>query len=1324
MLGKIMLVAVSLFTLVFFPSCSQDDTSAKYSFIRGYVVVPVITAGTESRRTESPKSIALPRARVFLFNRNISPKPLASALSDLSGRFALKTDKPGAYELCVNADGFDMACKKGPGLTESLTRISPKKLPQDKDRASVYGRVTMGDGSKPRGFAPFLNVNAYAQVVLETAQGSQYKGFVNNLSEYIIPSVPINEDFIIRTHIDKEKQEWHIGKGTNLLANQYNKINIQFTNRPPKAHVLSASMNGKPVQVVAPGSTVTLTATTSDLDDDKLTYRWALSDGTTVGPNADPTLDWTVPNRKGSHWAKVTVADDRGGYSHNTVRIQAGNNQVFFSGKVIDVRDAPIGEAEVDINGLQSTTNAQGRFRMGIPVADRYVMNIRRPSVQQPNTPSYGTASFVYSGAITGGRWILRPAQVFTVDPAQLIKLQHKRDRKRDCLGSVSNRINWQRYLNPKMFQWQDGRGYPRYIPGIGQDDPTAVQNVMKVLARMNPQLPEQLAILTKTRTDNRKNYDMPCRDGIQVEIPPNSLIDPSTGLKPAGDVQIALSAIDLSMSQMPGDFSAVDSNGKSLTMESFGAGSIEIGAGNARYNLEPGKLAKVSIPVDATQLAGGASLKSEIPFLYYNEVKGVWEQDGVLKLEGSGPGAVYTNKKVAHFSAMNADILKSDQSCVAVEVDPAANFPFPLNVEVTMQPSVVNLDVIQVRTLTIDGPEGEVIYNLPKNSNIVLTPIKEGQVQPGGGTGPVPAGVFVVNTGGEQQSDSNKPTPNPDGTYYSEVDGLPAGPCAVRVTLTDLGPAATGDQFLQGLDFEASDIDEFAGGANDNIAEAIKAGAVDYYDVVDPLNDRDTFNKFKSKNRFDQALDVAQDEVEYDAQFANSGDLGFGRDMHCRRNRADDGQFDFACYVTNYGQPIPGSEGQDLLPDDEDANHAFLKDILPDATVAMEYSRVENQAGVLPNNDRAVKFYVYNTNTPDVAPPITQADLDGFGNRPIPQLCMICHGGDLANVQELELNGNVVATKGAFIDRDDIMSMNSKFLPFDLRLYTFPDGNSKLNQQPGFKGLNVDIVKEVALGTGATAISELIDAFYAGNSAVQLEEAVIPGWEYNGPPADDEKFAESPRFYREVFAPTCRTCHVSGPLGAPDFRTKEDFHASITIVQNRVCEERIMPHAKRTNDIFWTSLAPNMPAFLQLYGETIAVSGAGSDWSPVATKQCGQHYEPGDNIPLSAFETEILPILSNRCASAGCHGSVGNSNFAISGDALGTYNLLKDATTKNSNPITNYIVADDLDNSWLYQRITNDNPVRMPVGGGPNLENNGEANIIRDWILAGAEGP
>jgi hypothetical protein len=120
----------------------------------------------------------------------------------------------------------------------------------------------------------------------------------------------------------------------------------------------------------------------------------------------------------------------------------------------------------------------------------------------------------------------------------------------------------------------------------------------------------------------------------------------------------------------MPGDYSALDSGGKLASMESYGAGSVEIGSGTERFNLRSGATATVTIPVDATQLTGTPSLPTTIPFLFYDEVNGIWKQDGTAQLSGSGANAAYV-ATTSHFSTMNRDILKSGESCLAVEIDP-----------------------------------------------------------------------------------------------------------------------------------------------------------------------------------------------------------------------------------------------------------------------------------------------------------------------------------------------------------------------------------------------------------------------------------------------------------------------------------------------------------------------------------------------------------------------------------------------------------------------------------------------------------------------------
>ena len=1302
-LASLILIAI-LANVSWCPRAAGQPSFRRQRFVRGTVVGAVRQGDGLALR-----EIELSRARATLYdNQN---KPIASNETDLSGRFSLKTQEQGLFTLCVEAQGFVRRCynseftlSEQPVLLGTI-RLVPRR---EKNTIPIYGEVSLRDAKRVRIFDPHHGLNVYAHIMMATGQGRPRRvADVNNFGEYIIPDAPTGSDLTISAEVQKERQELGIRKLQGVPVNVAQRYDFILSNSSPRLRAIAIRKNGKLLKTVSPGDTVEIHAAVDDPESDKLEYRWLLPGGKVTGPQPDPFLEWTAPSRPGRYALGLRVTDNRGGTVRGSKLVTVTGGPVAFDGEVVDVAGKPVAGAQVEVNGRITNTNTRGRFRFQVPAADRYVLNIRQSRLAPGLGVGYGSLSRIYTDAISGGRWTLRPAKVFTVNVSQPIKLGQNRT-VRDCVGSATSRINWELYAQPGLFDWQDGRGNSQPLKVVGRQKGDSFRNVQRILSRIHPSLPRAMAARAKLKADV-ETVRVPCSPGISVEIPPNSLIDTATGQPPGGPVQISLSTVDLNAAgQMPGDFSALDPNGRVVGMESFGAGSVEIRSGGRSYNLKPGAKAKVTIPVDGTQLAGNAGLPNRIPFLYYDEEKGVWTQEGEAQLAGSGPSAAYV-KEITHFSPMNADILKFDQSCVAVELDPAAGFTLPLDVEVSMPPAQFNPNVIQNRILTVESTS-EVIYNLPEGTDIVLVPFVPGTL-PDGSTGDVPAGVFVVNTGGRMLSAENPPDPNADGTYYAEdASGQPTGPCASRVTLTNLAvpPLDPGFGFLQGLYFQSTNITEYSGTGIDT---AIELGAQRYYNRADPRGLRGSLNLFRSKNKFGQPLGA--NEREEDAQYANSGDLGFGRDMYCRRNVGSDGQFDIACYVTNYGQP-PAD-----LPDQTDADN--IQNVTPDATVAMEYSRVENPpcdpsdppCVEFPDNERAVKFYVYNTNAPD-SPPLIKADLDNFGERPVPQLCMVCHGGQVTSIAADP--GNSTGPKaGAFASRADIMSMDSQFLPFDLHLFTFPTNNSKANQQGAFKTLNEDIVRPVAdaIGLLGDAIKEVIDEWYAGGAANQDETAVIVNWDGGNPSSDTH------RLYRDVFSRACRTCHMSQPFGGPAYTNSADFDTDIASVQNRVCAQRVMPHAKRTNDVFWTSLDPNMPAFLQQYGQTLA------NWVPAPNFQCGLAYQGGGNIP-SVFDSEVYPILVGSCSGGGCHSNVGNSNFSVGNGADTAYNQLLNAATINGPANSNYIVDGDPGASYLVTRISG-GPSQMPLGGTPLDQTDQDGNAVSDldeilnWINLGA---
>jgi hypothetical protein len=138
--------------------------------------------------------------------------------------------------------------------------------------------------------------------------------------------------------------------------------------------------------------------------------------------------------------------------------------------------------------------------------------------------------------------------------------------------------------------------------------------------------------------------------------------------------------------------------------------------------------------------------------------------------------------------------------------------------------------------------------------------------------------------------------------------------------------------EFLHGLfSFAGTVINEVDIANVGTLSQQLDQATLNYYGQFDPPSaanpngERFTREAFKAKNGFNVAQPGFQlcagnvcdnPDQEVNVVFANSGDLRFGRDMHCRRtNTGGATGFDYACFVSNYG---------DITTDDtQDATNA-----------------------------------------------------------------------------------------------------------------------------------------------------------------------------------------------------------------------------------------------------------------------------------------------------------------------------------------------------------------------------------------------------------------
>ena len=1262
--------------------------------VRGYIAARV--GGTDDRflysRRVRAHDVYLPAVDVFLEDAQGNRAGVPSR-TDLSGRFTLYAPVIGRYRVCWKADGYVPGCgQKFVSLGSAPQFVSTLLIPVARRSGFIafVGSVRMADGSAARMFEPLANVNAFATVTLTDANGNKrYSTAVNNFGEYLIPQIPVKTDLKLRAEIEKGFYEQAINKEAELENSQVREVNLLITNHPPVIEPLAAveASTGSRIQVAAPGSRLALKAKATDRDGDSVKFIWQSAAGTLSSATGAATT-WQLPAGAGQHRVTLIAWDGKGGYAKSDLLVRAGTAGVPFSGIVRENSGAAVGGARIEIGSASATTDASGLFHVLVPEAQRYVFNIRKEG--------YGFYSKIYDRGITGGAWNLTRATVATVNPSQTIQVVNRRASS-DCPGPRSARLDWKRYPAAARPQWQDGKGNVMF-PGPSKET-SPLRQVGIDTRRVN----------TRERMPSFGVKRGGCGLGIAVSIPANSLVD-ENGQPPAGTVRVSVSTIDLlSPEQMPGDYTVDVGNSDTRVMESFGAGSIEITAGGKRYNLKSGAQATMRIPVDPGQLAAGGPLPNTIPILFYDEKAGVWREEGNATLTGTGNARAYV-AQVKHFSTINADTLKQDQACVKV-LSPQPGMPQSYNLEVTIpQP---NGNAPKVKTVLMDNtaPSTHVIYNLPVQTNIVLVPTS---------TSPntTPFGIFIVNTGGQQA-----PT-NPN------LPAFPYDACATTVTLAPqvIPDAPLNGEFLHGLfSFSAANLDELIPGDpnQDAIKAALDTATANYYAQVDPRGKRSTLLKFRQTNGFADNNGNPLPGV-VNVKYANSGDLGFGRDMYCQKQTASDGQTDYACYVSNYGD-VTTSDQQDAI--DAAAGGP------PIATVAMEFSRIESAQGVVNEFDdvtapiRAVKFYVYNGAGDQF---LRAANLDGKGARPVPQLCMVCHGGALVKPQ-VDVNGQPVPV---FAARDDV-KMGSVFVPFDLRYFTFPPApNDKANAtvQANFKALNTTIVSSVAVAVNDTAIKNVVDEMYAGNVATQIESFTVPGWRA---PAAPE--AAKAAFYKGTVSNACRMCHTAQPFPGIRFEAASDFIGLLSAVGARVCTQHVMPHASRTHEIFWgiadptvvvPSTTPHMAAQLQVFGTQF---GPAADWigtgGNAPTYVCGTGFTSGGQTPQSYYQLHIQKFWGDY-GCTGCHaGDTGPQGLGL-GIGFSYDNIVNVNATEL--PSMKRIKPFDSANSYLYHKIVGDqgsvggSGSRMPLGcSGNSCMSAPDIATVKDWIdVRGADGP
>lgn len=392
------------------------------------------------------------------------------------------------------------------------------------------------------------------------------------------------------------------------------------------------------------------------------------------------------------------------------------------------------------------------------------------------------------------------------------------------------------------------------------------------------------------------------------------------------------------------------------------------------------------------------------------------------------------------------------------------------------------------------------------------------------------------------------------------------------------------------------------------------------YYAAIDPLNERDSYEKWLAKNGFGSASGVQITVVVGDSR-----DLGYGRYITARRN--PDGTMAFS--VRNYLVPAGAGYGYSTLNLDAaiaQDNRWYI------GSSNIEFSPGPGcMAATLPdpaaNCTYFAKFFFF-------APDGSRAravNLDGRGVKWMPGPCISCHGGrgdPLTPPNASGVRGFPLVQNSASLTRGDVQA-HLHPLEADNFEYSTRAGFTRAEQEAAIKTLNTWILQSYPLPFGTVtptgfaedagrrvananewqgkAASALIKDGYGGNGLpnVNYVDAVPTGWSSVGQSS----------LYQSTVVPSCRVCHIlrgAGSVSANtlngtdiDLDSYDKFNRYADQIKTHTFDRGNMPLAKIHYEKFWAT-----PAIHQPLADFLATTS-----SPVARDTAGTILRPGRPI-------------------------------------------------------------------------------------------------------------
>jgi len=352
------------------------------------------------------------------------------------------------------------------------------------------------------------------------------------------------------------------------------------------------------------------------------------------------------------------------------------------------------------------------------------------------------------------------------------------------------------------------------------------------------------------------------------------------------------------------------------------------------------------------------------------------------------------------------------------------------------------------------------------------------------------------------------------------------------------------------------------------------RLGACQYYRMIGAVTGCDASGNFTGSISYDQwerqvkIGPYVSGATQYSATYVNKVDLNLTR-QHISVSYSSTNT---AAVVCNHLGPATDSQ-TDI--NTAIANAVAGKNLV--ACVAMDYMVHTGVNG----NQPFVRFMIFGPSG-QLLPSI---NLDGRREKFVPGTCVVCHGGD--------------HYAGKFPQTGTLANVGGHFLPYDTGNFEFSTtaGLTELNQEQQIYFLNQNVLK-----AGPTQAEKDLIAGWYGTGQVLNKTYVPASWSTQSTAATN--------FYKNVYARSCRTCHVAMvegynfdhyanlTPGGPFYRGSDPAtDVGVTVCGgDQVNRAHTMPNSLVTFNRFWSTYktANDQPTQLtQFLGSTVSPTGA-----------------------------------------------------------------------------------------------------------------------------------